>query len=348
MKKRTNEYWDERARRRMDKYHSAAESTLRTITAAYNKALRDIEASKDKIFGAFMRSGGLTAEQARRLLNERMSNPMMAEARRILPTLKSPEARRWLLAKMNAAAYKARISRLEAQREMILLYMRRVADVEITANRARHALTIRDAFYMTMYDIQKGLGVGFSFTGIPVKVIEQIIRNPWSGENFSRRIWHNTGKLAKELTDIVTAGFISGAGNREMRLELQQRMDVGKFAANRIIRTETTYMSNAAEMESYEAADIDKYQFIATLDLRTSSKCRAADGKIYETSKARAGVNMPPLHPFCRSTTRAWFGADTLDGIERRARDPKTGRNITVPASMTYEEWYKIYGQNQN
>lgn len=48
------------------------------------------------------------------------------------------------------------------------------------------------------------------------------------------------------------------------------------------------------------------------------------------------------MHPFCRSTTIADFGEDTLKGLERRAKD-ENGNTIRVPASMTYDEWYAKY-----
>lgn len=48
------------------------------------------------------------------------------------------------------------------------------------------------------------------------------------------------------------------------------------------------------------------------------------------------------MHPWCRSTTIADFGEDTLKGLERRAKD-ENGNTIRVPANMTYDEWYAKY-----
>ncbi len=42
---------------------------------------------------------------------------------------------------------------------------------------------------------------------------------------------------------------------------------------------------------------------MATLDSRTSLACRELDGKDFAVAEARAGVNYPPMHPRCRSTT---------------------------------------------
>ena len=94
-------------------------------------------------------------------------------------------------------------------------------------------------------------------------------------------------------------------------------------------------------MLSYKELDIDKYEFVATLDTHTSAICQKMDGKIFETLKAVAGVNLPAMHPNCRSTTIPYFGEDNVPSI-RFARD-KDGKRITVPASMKYPEWHKKY-----
>ena len=130
---------------------------------------------------------------------------------------------------------------------------------------------------------------------------------------------------------------MSGKSSRRMAIELEELTDYGKFAAERIVRTETIYISNAAEIESYKEYGIDKYIFIATLYLRTSSQCRECDKKIFNVKDAEAGVNLPSLHPDCRSVTRAYLGEDTLKDIKSRARNPETGKSYLVPGDMSYK-----------
>ncbi len=116
-------------------------------------------------------------------------------------------------------------------------------------------------------------------------------------------------------------------------------MAVGANDARRLVRTESTYIANSAEMESYKECGITKYRFVATLDMRTSDICAALDGKEFDTTKAMPGENMPPLHPFCRSTTVAVIDDAVTDGLKRRAKDPETGKYYKIPQDMTYEDW---------
>lgn len=343
MRTPTDSYWEKRSRQRMASYQRDAEKTILTITRAYDKAMRDINDEIERIFRTFGKNGQMDPEKARKVLNQRIPNPLLELAKQIYPRLKNERVRRWLLSKMNAPAYRARITRLQALKEQVYLRSKEIADAEITASTYGYVNTVREAYYRTMFDLQHGIGVGFEFAAMPQSTVETILKNPWSGKHFSNRIWANTEALADMLSETITAGFMSGKGNAKIVKEIEERAEVGKHAAARLVRTETTYMANAAEMESYQEADIDQYIFVATLDSRTSQTCRQHDHKVYDVKDAVPGQNMPPLHPYCRSTTRAYFGEDTLQNIQRRARDPVTGEAQLVPASLSYEDWRKQY-----
>lgn len=90
----------------------------------------------------------------------------------------------------------------------------------------------------------------------------------------------------------------------------------------------------------YKEAGIEKYLFLATLDIKRSEICRKLGLKSFSVSEAEVGVNLPPMHPFCRSVTVP--GTGSRKGT-RWARDPITGKSITVPADMTYQQWYDKY-----
>lgn len=339
----SNRYWDKRAMERMALYHRDADKVVATITRAYDKGLADILSETEQIFRKFAKDGGMTDAAARKLLNEPISRAEWEAIKDKIKDVKDAKIRRRLLNRLNAPAYRARISRLEALKANIYVQSKIIADVEITASTAGYTTSIQQAYTHTIFDVQKGLGAAFEFAAMPNRVVETILKNPWSGEHFSSRVWSNTDVLAQHLNEIITAGFESGIGSRKMAKELRERMEVGKHAANRLIRTETTYMTNAAEIESYKEMGIEKYIFIATLDLRTSKTCQELDRKEFFVKDAKAGVNLPAMHPYCRSTTRAKIDVGVREGIMRRSRNPITGKNELIPADMSYKEWIKKY-----
>ncbi|MBP5582117.1 MAG: minor capsid protein, partial [Ruminococcus sp.] len=199
---------------------------------------------------------------------------------------------------------------------------------------------IPEAYYHTIFDIAQGVGVQPAFTSINTRLINKIINENWSGKNYSKRLWANTDKLAEELREVLTEAAVTGESIYKTSKKVAEKFDTASYNAERLIRTETTYATNQAEQLAYDELDIDEYEFVATLDTRTSAICQKLDGKIFKTKDAQAGKNLPAMHPNCRSTTIPHFkeGNPTM----RTARD-KDGKRIMVPASMKYDEWYKKY-----
>lgn len=341
---KSNKYWEERANLRMESYHKDSDKVVAKINKAYDKALEDINEDIDHIFNTYVSKHDLIPEKARELLNEAADPEIVIERyKEILSKVQDDTIKKRILARLNKEAYKARITRLEALKESIRDNMYKVADTELAVSTKGYLDTIDSAYYHNMYDLQKGLSLGFDFAPLDDKGIQEILKQNWSGKHYSERVWGNTQVLSSKLEDIVTKGMLTGKSNRQMTNELMDMTNSGKLAAERLVRTETTYVANAAEMESYKEAEVDKYVFVATLDSRTSKVCREHDGKVYKVSEGVPGENMPPLHPFCRSTTIAYDGEETLARMQRRARVPVTGKTYTVPANMNYEEWRKQY-----
>ena len=50
----------------------------------------------------------------------------------------------------------------------------------------------------------------------------------------------------------------------------------------------------------YKEYGLKYYEFFADTDEKTCPICSALDGKIFEITKAKIGVNAPPMHDGCR------------------------------------------------
>ncbi|EMB4136641.1 TPA: minor capsid protein, partial [Staphylococcus aureus] len=46
-----------------------------------------------------------------------------------------------------------------------------------------------------------------------------------------------------------------------------------------------------------------EYKYVAKIDSKTSKLCHSLNGKIFKVKDMIPGVNAPPMHPWCRSTT---------------------------------------------
>ena len=200
-----------------------------------------------------------------------------------------------------------------------------------------------EAYYKSIFDIQQRVGLGFSFAVIDHKAIDRVINSKWSGSNYSDRIWHNTRALAQDLKQELLINMVTGRTDSEVADIISNKYAQGASNARRLVRTESCNLANQMEMQSYEDCGIETYIYVATLDLKTSTVCRKLDGKRFKVSEQQPGFNCPPMHPWCRSTTICDISDDELSQMQRRARNPATGRAETVPANMTYEQWHNKY-----
>ncbi len=332
-------YWEQRASLRQAFYDQTSDAVTARVYSAYDSALRQFETDIQTIFGNFQRFHNLTPDEARKLLNEPANQLVLADLRLQVKKVNDPVIQRELLVRINAPAYAARITRLQAAREAAYVNMGKVADVSLKRVESHLVSVARESYWRMTYDVQKSVGIMFGPSGMSMRRAQEIQKQIWSGEHYSQRLWGNCKQMAQLLTNAVQENAISGKTTRETFQALTDASAGGKVAANRLIRTETNYVAGQGEMESYRDAGIEKYEFVAVLDGRTSTICQELDGKEFSLSDQTVGVNMHPMHPWCRSTTAPVFSWAGKQNLQRRARDPVTGETTTVPASITYSDW---------
>ena len=141
--------------------------------------------------------------------------------------------------------------------------------------------------------------MGVMAPGIPREAIKKIIEYPYAGKMFSDRIWDNKDALVKYIQQDLTVGIIRGDSIQKMARQLKKDLKVLYYQAERLVRTETNYAMNQAHLKGYkDSGVVEKYEFLAAHDKRTSKLCRDLDGEMFELSKAVVGENYPPMHPF--------------------------------------------------
>ena len=345
---RSDTYWSNRSNKRMEIYHKDSNRVILKIANAYENAIKEINQDIERMFESYAKGNDLTPSKAKRLLNAKIPNPLMEWLKKKLPTVKNEKIKKLIIQHIESKAYGARITRLEALKESIYLNLATVADVELRESEKLYIRTMNKAYYLNCYDIQKGIGIGFNIAAMPTDVIEEILKTNWSGMHYSDRVWRNSQVMTNKLEQVLLEGIMTGKSYRKLAIELEEMSEDGVFAAERLIRTEMTYISNQAELQSYKECGIDEYIFVATLDSRTSEPCRKMDRKRVKISDAVVGENLPPLHPWCRSTTRMGVNDEVLATMQRRARNPETGKTYLVPANMSYYHWKAQFTNESN
>ncbi len=342
----SRDYWERRAAQDMYDRMGTAEETA----AEMNAAIKQTSAYLEKEVKAVMRgmqSFGISEAEAKKILNAAKDGTALQRLRKAAQQVGDPEKREALLNAINSAgAYRYRITRIEELNRDIVKQCRELYKTENRHITSALRNVAEESYYREIFSIQKGTGLGFSFSKFPWQDVDRILRSNWSGGNYSQRIWKDVNGMTARLKNELLVSMLSGRSNEKTARIFQEQFGVNAFCARRIVRTESAYVANAAQAKAYGEAGIERYRFVATLDSRTCECCAALDGRVFDLAKAKPGTNYPPMHPFCRSTTIADFGDEELAGLERRAKD-KDGNTVRVPAGMTYEDWHRKFVEGE-
>lgn len=282
MARKPNNYFERRSTELMLRLEKGTEETINSLIKAYEKATKDINKEIEKIFNKYTNDGKLTKKEAMELLNTKETKQYYDDLLEQINTIKDADIRRKLLSKYNAPAYSYRISRYEVLQQNIDIELKKLADIEQQITEIRYVDTIKEGYYHSIYDIQKGTSLGFSFAQIDNRTIKLLLNENWiDNANFSQRIWNNSEKLGEYLRTQLTADSMSGKSIQKIAQELSEYMNVGLYNATRLVRTEVNHFANESEMLAYEELDIEKYRYIATLDNRTCKHCAELDNKVF-------------------------------------------------------------------
>lgn len=206
---------------------------------------------------------------------------------------------------------KIEIERLKARSKITRLRaLQDVINVELCKVTHEYQMTLEDTLiglFSDQYTKACEL-MGVMAPGIPREAIIKIIEYPYAGRMYSDNIWRNKDNLVNFINQEITVGIIRGESIQKIarRLRNETKADTLRLAqswAERLVRTEINYAMNQAHLKGYkDSGVVEKYEFLAAHDKRTSKLCRDLDGEMFELSKAVVGENYPPMHPNCRST----------------------------------------------
>lgn len=252
---------------------------------------------------------------------------------------------------LNVLCMKKRITRLEAIGAEIYANCGKLARIE--DDKATETLTkaLERNYYTSMYDyyLDRDKKVLELMHGHQVALskanIDRVLRMPWSGDNYSKNIWKSKYQIANKLQKAVTRSILEGKSienlTRDVSAELGNDL---KHSVRRLIHTETAYVKSQGDLLTYDKLGVDEYEFLATLDSRTSSICRSLDGEHFKLEDATPGVNYPPMHPYCRSTTIVY----RAEKYGTRAARDDDGETYKVDANLNYKDWYEKYVDGEN
>ena len=148
------------------------------------------------------------------------------------------------------------------------------------------------------------------------------------GESIANIAKRLRGKLQFGANQEMTARAQALAGGTGIKLANNQ--------VRTIVRTSVNQVQTMANQAVYSANNdvTKKYEYVATLDSRTTALCGSLDGKKFKYGEGPE----PPQHFNCRSTT-----VPVIDDEDLRRRFPDTRPSEVgrVPQDLSYPDWLK-------
>lgn len=240
-----------------------------------------------------------------------------------------------------------KLNRLEGLQTSIVLQQLKIGAIEQAKFREHFE---KQALKYANYAAEQ-LGFGTNFYRIDSEMLQVVIGNPWcNGKDFSERIWANREALAQTLQNEIANGLIRGEDYKTMARVLHQKFEnTSQKQAERLVFTEDTYLSNEAKIRPFERnAAYTHYEYLCVEDHRTCETCRALSGQTFKISERNAGLNFPPMHPWCRCTVMPVV--EDLETIKSRltsgGNDGKIEVKFETPEKMQkhYDKHIDKYG----
>ena len=333
------DYWKNRAERNLLAEERKGAELIAALLGFYSDTANRLREDTEAFYRRYAGEKQITLEAARQMLTPKESASFERALARYLS-----ESKRLGMGKEHERYLRLLSGQAQVTRQQALLAQAR-QQVETLFREGEDAFhrtlgsVYTGSYGRTMSDLRQGLRLSGQFAEMDTKTVERLLSEQWLGENYSSRLWKHKGQLVNQLEELIPRAFATGENSRMLGQQLAERLAVSRSAGERLARTEVARAANESVRRAYLDAGVTEYEYLATLDARTSEICAALDGRVFSVAKASAGVNYPPMHPNCRSTTIPHFPEDEFDGDYVRAARDYDGQYYTVPASTTYEGW---------
>ena len=339
-----DKYWAERFEQLTEAELRKADDLSAEMVKEYRQTAQDLNDDIQRWYARFAAENKMSLAEARRVLTGRELAEFRWTVDEYIKYAKKADLSEAYIQKLKNASARVHIDRLEAIRMQMAQHIEKLA----AKGNARLTDVLRDIYpdaqMRTAYEVQKKKGFE-PFARIPEADVDRILKKPWvsDGLNFSDRIWRDKERLLNTLQGELTRGLIRGEPYGKIAQRIAGRMGVARSAAARLVETEAAFFSSRGQLDAFRDLGVEQYEFVATLDSRTSETCREMDGKVLPLSEFKPGITAPPLHCHCRSTTCPYFDDEFTEGETRPARDPETGKTVQVDSKLTYENWKSIF-----
>ena len=342
---RNAEYWQGRAVILEQAQYNKSIDYFNTLDTQYKRAIAQTEKDINAWYSRYATENKVTFQEAQKMLNARELKEFKWTVDDYIKYGKENALNAQWVTQLENASARYHITRLEA----LKVQMQHQAEV-LMGNEVDGVTNLiegiyTDSYYRTIFDIQRGTGVGFSFAVLDKDGVQRVMSKPWTpdGTNFSKRIWgEHRPALVADLHEQLTQATIRGENPKTLAAKIAKRYGVKQSQAENLCMTEGAYFRSYGQLQGYKESGVEEYEICATLDNKTSETCQHMDGQHFPLNKWAVGKTAPPFHNRCRTATMPYFD-DEFTADEKRIARNEEGKSYYVDGDITYKTWAKKY-----
>lgn len=135
--------------------------------------------------------------------------------------------------------------------------------------------------------------------------VKAVVNSNFKGVNWSTRLWQDMAVVQKEVERTTSNVLLRGRHPNEYIKDFKKQTNTTTYNVSRLLVTESARVQAESQKLTYlkELGEDGEYKYVAKIDKKTSKICHSLNGKVFKVKDMIPGVNAPPMHPWCRSTT---------------------------------------------
>lgn len=342
----SQEYWEERERQKQQKVDEITDVEVEKVRKAIEDAIDDLNRQIRDIYMKYAVDNNVSYADTLKYLTNDERKEFQKDLQYYLEKYKDSDYVKKNKKELHSLSVRARVQRIEMFIANIKQHASDLEEMLNTGTREQIRQLYTEGYLRNAYDI---LGSQEPTTAqvVPAfnaRVVREIMETPWSGKNYSKKVWDLSNNFEQKLEEVLTRGLIQGKHPdviarefREAGFGKERRNKDGSvrkggiaWSAEALIRTEAANLIEQAQLNSYTEFNTKRYVFMTSKDYKVCDTCQELEGKDFAVEEAKTSVNYPPMHPICRCTTRAKTRYDDEDEDQY---------------DLPYDEWYEKYVQ---
>ena len=236
---KSSDYWKKRFEELENASNAYGIATYKKIEPAFEQAQREIQREIEAWYGRLAKNNSVSMQEARKLLSANELKEFYWDVNEYIKYGKENAINQQWMKELENASAKFHISRLEALKIRTQQAAEKAFGNELDYIDKMARKVYSDTYYHSIFEMQKGLNIGFEIGQIDERKLSKIIAKPWAadGKNFSDRIWQQKAQLVDELHTQLTRNCLLGKAPDDAIKTISNKFGVSKSQAGRLVMT---------------------------------------------------------------------------------------------------------------